>query len=86
LRIRDLYFALPLQRRCNYQTSEAATGREAIEKAVAEKPDIIPDLLGISAAVANAICDAVRVRIKKLPLNHETVLAAIEAANVSEVK
>jgi CO/xanthine dehydrogenase Mo-binding subunit len=38
--------------------------------------------LGISAAVANAICDAVRVRIKKLPLNPETVLGAIEAANV----
>jgi CheY-like chemotaxis protein len=47
-----------LQSYCHYQTIEAATGREAIEKAVAEKPDLIvmdlslPDMSGIEASKA----------------------------------
>jgi two-component system, cell cycle response regulator DivK len=43
---------------CGYETIEAANGAEAIEKAVAEKPDLIlmdldlPDISGIDAAKA----------------------------------
>jgi two-component system cell cycle response regulator len=45
-----------LQRFCGYDTIEAATGKEAIQKAVAEKPDLIvmdlglPDMTGVDAA------------------------------------
>ena len=47
-----------LRRFCGYETIEAANGTEAIEKAVAEKPDLIlmdldlPDISGIEAAKA----------------------------------
>jgi two-component system, cell cycle response regulator DivK len=47
-----------LTRFCGYETIEAANGAEAIEKAVAEKPDLIlmdldlPDISGIDAAKA----------------------------------
>ena len=47
-----------LTRFCGYETIEAANGTEAIEKAVAEKPDLIlmdldlPDISGIDAAKA----------------------------------
>jgi two-component system cell cycle response regulator DivK len=47
-----------LKRFCGYETIEAANGAEAIEKAVAEKPDLIlmdldlPDISGIDAAKA----------------------------------
>ena len=47
-----------LRRFCGYETIEAANGAEAIEKAVAEKPDLIlmdldlPDISGIDAAKA----------------------------------
>ncbi len=47
-----------LSRFCGYETIEAANGAEAIEKAVAEKPDLIlmdldlPDISGIDAAKA----------------------------------
>ena len=47
-----------LQRFCGYETIEAANGKEAIEKAVAEKPDLIlmdldlPEISGIDAARA----------------------------------
>ena len=47
-----------LRRFCGYETIEAANGSEAIEKAVAEKPDLIlmdldlPDISGIDAAKA----------------------------------
>jgi two-component system cell cycle response regulator DivK len=47
-----------LSRLCGYETIEAANGAEAIEKAVAEKPDLIlmdldlPDISGIDAAKA----------------------------------
>jgi CheY-like chemotaxis protein len=49
---------LILQRFCGYETFEVATGREAIEKAVAEKPDLIvmdlglPDITGVDVAKA----------------------------------
>lgn len=49
---------LILQRYCGYQTIEAATGTEAIQKALSEKPDLIvmdlglPDLDGVDAAKA----------------------------------
>ena len=45
-----------LQRYCGYETIEAAMGMEAIEKAIAEKPDLIvmdlglPDITGVDAA------------------------------------
>ena len=45
-----------LQRFCGYDTIEASTGKEAIQKAVAEKPDLIvmdlglPDMTGVDAA------------------------------------
>lgn len=45
-----------LQRFCGYDTIEAATGKEAIQKALAEKPDLIvmdlglPDMTGVDAA------------------------------------
>jgi CheY-like chemotaxis protein len=45
-----------LQRYCNYQTLEARTGKEAIEKAVGEKPDLIvmdlglPDMNGVETS------------------------------------
>lgn len=47
-----------LTRVCGYETIEAANGREAVEKAVSEKPDLIlmdvdlPDISGIAAARA----------------------------------
>jgi two-component system, cell cycle response regulator DivK len=47
-----------LRRFCGYETIEAANGAEAIEKAVAEKPDLIlmdldlPDISGVDAAKA----------------------------------
>ena len=47
-----------LRRFCGYETIEAANGAEAIEKAAAEKPDLIlmdldlPDISGIDAAKA----------------------------------
>jgi len=47
-----------LSRFCGYETIESANGAEAIEKAVAEKPDLIlmdldlPDISGIDAAKA----------------------------------
>jgi CheY-like chemotaxis protein len=47
-----------LQRYCGYETIEAATGTEAIQKALSEKPDLIvmdlglPDLDGVDAAKA----------------------------------
>jgi CheY-like chemotaxis protein len=47
-----------LQRFCGYQTIEAATGMDAIEKAAAEKPDLIvmdlglPDITGVDVAKA----------------------------------
>jgi CheY-like chemotaxis protein len=47
---------LILQRYCGYETIEAATGMEGIEKAIAEKPDLIvmdlglPDITGVDAA------------------------------------
>jgi CheY-like chemotaxis protein len=47
---------LILQRYCGYETIEAVTGMEAIEKAIAEKPDLIvmdlglPDITGVDAA------------------------------------
>src|SRR5688572_59643 len=47
---------LILQRYCGYDTLEAATGMEAIEKAVADSPDLIvmdlglPDITGVDAA------------------------------------
>jgi CheY-like chemotaxis protein len=47
-----------LQRFCGYETIEAATGKEAIEKAIAEKPDLIvmdlglPDMTGVDVAEA----------------------------------
>lgn len=47
-----------LRRFCGYETIEAANGMEAIEKAFAEKPDLIlmdldlPDISGIDAAKA----------------------------------
>ena len=47
---------LILQRYCGYDTLEAATGMEAVEKAVSEKPDLIlmdlglPDITGVDAA------------------------------------
>jgi two-component system, cell cycle response regulator DivK len=45
-----------LQRQCGYETMEAATGEEAVEKALSEKPDLIvmdlglPGISGIDAA------------------------------------
>ena len=48
---------LMLQKYCGYETCEAATGLEAVEKAVAEKPDLIvmdlglPDISGVEAAI-----------------------------------
>lgn len=45
-----------LQRFCGYQTIEAATARDAVEKALFEKPDVIlmdlglPDMTGVDAA------------------------------------
>jgi CheY-like chemotaxis protein len=42
--------------RCGYDTIEAATGTEAVEKALSEKPDLIlmdlglPDITGVDAA------------------------------------
>jgi len=47
-----------LKRFCGYETIEATNGAEAIEKAAAEKPDLIlmdldlPDISGIDAAKA----------------------------------
>ena len=47
-----------VSRFCGYETIEAANGAEAIEKAAAEKPDLIlmdldlPDISGIDAAKA----------------------------------
>ena len=41
--------------------------------------------LGVAPAVANAIFDALKVRIKELPLDPETVLAAIERHDKSNV-
>jgi two-component system cell cycle response regulator DivK len=47
-----------LKRFCGYETIEAANGTEAIEKALAEKPDLIlmdldlPDISGMDAARA----------------------------------
>ena len=47
---------LILQRYCGYETIEAVTGMEAIEKAIAERPDLIvmdlglPDITGVDAA------------------------------------
>jgi two-component system cell cycle response regulator DivK len=47
-----------LKRFCGYETIEAASGAEAIEKAVSEKPDLIlmdldlPDISGMDAAKA----------------------------------
>ncbi|HSE87006.1 MAG TPA: response regulator [Candidatus Binatia bacterium] len=55
--LRTILVAL-LTRFCGYETIEAANGAEAIEKAVAEKPDLIlmdldlPDISGIDAAKA----------------------------------
>jgi two-component system cell cycle response regulator DivK len=49
---------LILQRYCGYQTIEAATGTEAIQKALSEIPDLIvmdlglPDIDGMDAARA----------------------------------
>jgi CheY-like chemotaxis protein len=49
---------ITLERAFGYETLEAATGREAIEKALAEKPDLIlmdlglPDMPGVDAAKA----------------------------------
>lgn len=49
---------LVLQRHCGYETCEAATGLDAMEKAVTEKPDLIvmdlglPDISGVEAAIA----------------------------------
>lgn len=45
-----------LQRSCGYETLEASNGREAVEKAISEKPDLIvmdlglPIMSGIEAA------------------------------------
>ncbi|MGK4277477.1 response regulator, partial [Escherichia coli] len=45
-----------LQRSCGYETVEASNGREAVEKAISEKPDLIvmdlglPIMSGIEAA------------------------------------
>jgi CheY-like chemotaxis protein len=45
-----------LQRYCGYETMEAATGLEAVEKAIADKPDLIvmdlglPGMSGVDAA------------------------------------
>ena len=36
-----------LQRYCGYETMEAATGFEAVEKATADKPDLIVMDLGL---------------------------------------
>lgn len=50
--------AAVLTRVCGYETIEAANGRQAVEKAVLEKPDLIlmdvdlPDISGIDAAKA----------------------------------
>jgi CheY-like chemotaxis protein len=47
-----------LQRFCGYQTLEAANGTEAIQKTLAEKPDLIvmdlglPDITGVDVAKA----------------------------------
>jgi CheY-like chemotaxis protein len=47
-----------LQMYCHYQTIEAGTGKEAIAKAVAEKPDLIimdlglPDINGVETSKA----------------------------------
>jgi|SRR5919106_891309 CheY-like chemotaxis protein len=47
-----------LERFCGYETIEAATGTEAIQKSLAEKPDLIlmdlglPDITGVDAAKA----------------------------------
>jgi CheY-like chemotaxis protein len=47
-----------LQRFCGYETVEAATGTEAVEKAVSERPDLImmdlglPDMNGVDVAEA----------------------------------
>jgi xanthine dehydrogenase molybdenum-binding subunit len=48
-------------------------------RAVAEPPGFGPP-----AAIANAIYDAVGIRIKELPLSAERVLAAIQSGNVPE--
>ena len=51
-------FVIILQRFYGYETIEAATGSEAVEKAIAEKPDLIlmdlglPDISGVDAAKA----------------------------------
>jgi len=39
-------------------------------------------VVGIAPAIGNAICDAIKVRIKELPLNPSRVLAAIEEKQV----
>jgi CheY-like chemotaxis protein len=47
-----------LRRFCGYDTIEAATGTEAVKKALAEQPDLIlmdlglPDITGVAAAKA----------------------------------
>lgn len=47
---------LILQRYCAYQTIEASTGKQAIQKALSEKPDLIvmdlglPDINGVDVA------------------------------------
>lgn len=49
---------LILQRYCGYQTIEAATGTQAIQKALSEEPDLIvmdlglPDINGVDVAKA----------------------------------
>ena len=58
---------LILQRYCGYETIEAVTGMEAIEKAIAEKPDLIvmdlglPDITGVDAAKHSKAIQAPRI-------------------------
>ena len=42
--------------------------------------------LGRPAAIANAIFDAVGVRIRELPLSGERVLAALQGTGTAEIK
>ena len=56
-----------------------------IEIELIDTPNVIstgcgePPVINVAAAVANAVCDALGVRVFQLPMNPERVLAALAA-------